>query len=126
MFDYKKYLKEIADYMVKEGYTEKPLPSVKLHTNEQDEPLFISTGNYDPDNKIVNLYTYGRHPKDVLRSFAHELIHHKQNMEGRLGDDAYSGDRIVDDDKLIKLEAEAYLKGNLAFRSWTETVHRDE
>jgi hypothetical protein len=25
-----------------------------------------------------------RHPKDIMRSFAHEMIHHIQNLEDRL------------------------------------------
>ena len=32
----------------------------------------------------IVLYTEGRHPKDVVRSFAHEMIHHIQNLEDRL------------------------------------------
>lgn len=121
-FDYKTYLKSLTDYMLREGYLNKPIPKIRLHKKEQDDDVFIMTGNYEPDTNIVNLYTFNRHPKDVLRSCAHEFIHAKQNHDGRLGEDAYSGDRITEDNKLIKLEEEAYLKGNIAFRGWTETT----
>lgn len=111
--------------MYKNGYTKKPFPKVCLITKKQDEKVFIKTANYNPDEHIVNLYIADRHPKDVLRSFAHEMIHHKQNIEGRLGEGSYEGERIVDDDKLMGLEKEAYLYGNISFRKWTETVHKD-
>jgi hypothetical protein len=42
-------------------------------------------------------------------------------MEGRLGNGAYEGDKITQDKKLIELEKEAYLYGNIAFRSFCET-----
>lgn len=124
MFNYEPYIKSLLKFMVDNGYTLKPYPKILLNTSVQDEDVFIYTGNYDPSKHIVRLYINDRHPKDVLRSLAHEMIHHKQALEGRLSDDAYNGDRIIEDDKLIKLEEEAYLKGNISFRSWTETVHK--
>lgn len=123
MFKYEPYIKSLLSFMVDNGYTSKPYPKILLNADEQDG-VFINTGNYDPDRHIVRLYINGRHPKDVLRSLAHEMIHHQQEVEGRLKNGAYSGDRIVDDDKLIKLEEEAYLNGNISFREWTETVKK--
>ena len=38
---------------------------------------------YIPDDKRVVLYCKDRHPKDILRSYAHEMIHHMQNLEGK-------------------------------------------
>lgn len=121
--DYDKYIKSLVKFMVKEEYTKKPLPQILLNTDKQDG-VFINTGNYDPDRMAVRVYITDRHPKDVLRSLAHELIHHKQNIEGRLGDNAYSGDKITEDNKLVSLEIEAYKDGNMAFRSWTETMQK--
>ena len=40
------------------------------------------TAYYDPSNLELHVFTDGRHPKDMLRSIAHELIHHQQNLEG--------------------------------------------
>lgn len=112
-------MKSLAEFMAERGFTEKPFPKVHMLYDNGDGP-FEPTGNYDPDRKIINLYVRNRHIKDILRSFAHELIHHKQNIDGRLGEGAYSGTEIIADKKLQKLEAEAYLKGNMIFRSWTE------
>lgn len=118
---YKPLMKSLAEFMVKKGYTSKPLPNVHFIIKDGlAEDPFAPTANYDPDRKVVNMYVKGRAVKDVLRSFAHELIHHQQNIEGRLSNGAYSGTEITQDKKLQKLEAEAYLKGNMIFRSWTE------
>lgn len=117
---YNKYIPRLFKYLKEKKYTVGPAPKVRLDDSEQDDKVFMRTGYYDPEKKIIVLFTNGRAIKDVLRSFAHECVHHKQNVEGRLNDGAYDGDRIVDDKKLIMLEGEAYLYGNIGFRSWTE------
>lgn len=96
----------------------KPYPEIHLNEDEQDG-LFIRTGYYLPDKKSITLFIAKRHDKDVLRSLAHELIHHNQNLT-RPGIDWGNGGKLEDDDTLRKLEAEAFLKGNLLFREWTE------
>lgn len=124
MRKYKKLIISLIQFMVKNGYTLKPLPKVFFDNTQQDEDVFIKTGYYDPNNMEVYVFTNGRHIKDILRSLAHELIHHKQNVDGRLGAGSYDGETIYNDKKLQKLEEEAYLKGNIAFRTWTETVDK--
>jgi len=120
MFKYEPYVKSLIKYMLKNGYTAKPLPKVILNKKKQ-KGLFISTGKYIPEEKTVVLYVNGRHPKDVLRSLAHEMIHHKQFVDGKLDSSKCSNDKIVQNDYIVPFEKEAYLKGNIAFRSWTET-----
>ena len=121
-FDFEKYFKEIGDYMEDNGLHVKPFPSVELNRDEQDG-LFIKTGHYEPDNEKVVLFVFDRHPKDILRSFAHEMVHHAQNLRG--DDLGFSGDDDVKDNKrLEKLESEAYLKGNIFFRKWTEEARK--
>lgn len=119
MFNYKPYIISLADFMVKNGYTVKPLPKIRLKKDKQDG-LFIVTGYYDPNNKEVVLFTTDRHPKDVLRSLAHELIHHKQFELGRIKSEDCNENQITENDKILPFEEEAYLKGNIAFRTWTE------
>jgi hypothetical protein len=63
----------------------------------------------------------GRHPKDVMRSFSHEMIHHKQNCEGRLNN--IDTQNINENDYLKELEAEAYTFGNgIMFRGWEDST----
>lgn len=109
--------------MADNGYTSRPFPKIILDNSEQDG-VFIKTGYFDPEKNGIRLFINGRHPKDVLRTCAHELIHWKQQVDGVIEKSGYSGDKITEDKNLIRLEAEAYLKGNMAFRSWTETEQK--
>ena len=60
-------------------------PKLVLKKDEENASKTLGrTAYYDPNNLTVTLYTTGRHPKDILRSFAHELIHHVQNERGDL------------------------------------------
>lgn len=115
---FKNALKPIAEFMKNDGLNVYPFPDVELNWDEQDG-LFIKTGYYLPSEKKVVLFCKDRHPKDILRSYAHEMIHHMQNLNGE--DMSFSSnDDVKDNDKLEKLESEAYLKGNIYFRKWTE------
>lgn len=120
MFNYEPYLKSLAEYMADNGYTVRPFPKVVLDNKDQGDGVFVYTGYFDPEINAIRLFIWNRHPKDVLRTFAHELIHWKQQKNGAIERSGYSGDKITEDKNLVRLEAEAYLKGNMAFRSWTE------
>ena len=119
--NYEGYITDLVHYINNHGVKLKPYPVIKL-SNRSQEGVFIRTGYYEPDEKVIVLFVKDRHPKDVLRSLAHECIHHNQNLEGRLV--GYKGDKITEDNELVTLEAEAYKKGNLLFRSWTEEFQR--
>ena len=71
----------LTQYMGSNGLNLRPYPKVKFINNdvENANDLLGRTAYYDPNEKLVALYTMGRHPKDILRSYAHELIHHHQN-----------------------------------------------
>jgi hypothetical protein len=56
------------------------LPNVVL----LDRPRDTTFGQYVPEEKTIYLVTGGRHPVDVLRTLAHELTHHKQDIEDNL------------------------------------------
>ena len=55
-----------------------------------------------------------------MRSFAHEMVHHMQNIEGRLGN--IDTTNTNESDALLELEKEAYLEGNIVFRNWEDSV----
>jgi len=108
--------------MVDKGYNIEPLPGLKLIDDDVSnaEDFFGNTAYYDPNERIIVLYTHGRHPKDIARSYAHEMIHHIQNLEDRLGD--ITTTNTQEDDYLNDLEAEANLKGTMTFRNWTDSL----
>ena len=85
------------------------------------------TAYYDPQSLEVHVYTDGRHPKDMLRSIAHELIHHQQNLEGRLDVGGYNGPGYyLENDKMRKIEQEAMLEGNAILREYEDGLKLKE
>lgn len=123
-FDYTPYMHSILEYMIDEGMNITPLPEIKVKKDLAESlDFFGRTAYYDPNIKEIVLYTEGRHPKDVMRSFTHEMIHHIQNLEGRLSEVSTSDTNA--DDNLLELEKEAYLKGNITFRNWEDKVKKE-
>jgi len=123
-FNYTPYIGSILEYMLDQGMKIQPLPEVKIRYDEQEaNDFFGKTAYYDPNNKEVILYAMGRLPKDVCRSFTHEMIHHMQNVEGRLGN--ISTTNTNEDTNLQEIEQEAYLKGNMTFRNWEDQIKNE-
>ena len=123
-FDFTPYMASILEYMIDEGMKITPLPEVKIKRDlAESEDFFGRTAYYDPNLKEVVLFVQGRHPKDVMRSFVHEMIHHIQNLEGRLGKIGTSNTN--EDDHLLEIEKEAYLTGNITFRNWEDKVKNE-
>ena len=121
--DYKNKIIELTNYMRDKGYNIDPLPTVEFINGDSENArdFFGKTAYYDPNNQVIVLYTEGRHPKDIVRSFSHEMIHHIQNLEGRLGDIITTNTQ--EDDNLNDIEAEANLKGTMTFRNWTDSLN---
>ena len=55
---------------------------VQLVVNRSDD--LKTYAYYDPSSGLVKVYCKNRGLADVLRSVAHELIHHLQNQRGQL------------------------------------------
>lgn len=71
------------------------LPTVKKHLKLDQLPAIrvvasvpntdgTTFGRYDNVNDIIYLVAKDRHPKDVLRTLAHELVHYQQGQQDRL------------------------------------------
>lgn len=64
----------------------KAFPKIKPVTEiDGGHPSF---GRYVNDTNTVELVITNRHPIDILRTLAHELVHHKQREEGRIKHDS--------------------------------------
>jgi hypothetical protein len=108
-------------------------PKLFLKQDEENSSKMLGkTAHYDPDRESVTIYTTGRHPKDVLRSLAHELVHHHQNLRGDLSPEKcgeISKNYAQDNEHMRNMEKEAYLVGNILFRDWEDShtnVHLKE
>ena len=119
--DFTPLLGSILEFMLEKGMTITPIPSIEIKQDiDAATDVFGPTAHYDPTTATVCLYTLGRHPKDVLRSFCHEMIHHIQNMEGRLP--AFGTTNTQEDSALNEIEKEAHALGSMTFREWEDTV----
>jgi len=119
----KEALKEIYK-VAKEHYGLQNTPKLYLRKDEENaEGIFGKTAYYSPSDESIVLYITNRHPKDICRSFSHELVHHHQNERGDLDmGDTSQATYAQDDPHMRKMEMEAYLEGNMLFRDWEDKV----
>jgi len=119
---FKQALTSLTKYMLDQDYNIEPLPTLKIINGDvkNAENMLGKTAYYDPNNCSITLYTLNRHPKDVLRSYSHEMIHRIQDNEGRLNN--INTTNTNEDSNLQELEKEAYLNGNIIFRNWEDSI----
>ena len=111
------------------------IPHAKKYMGYDDDPnltftsdsdnaknILGKTAYYDPAAKEVTIYVDGRHPKDMMRSISHELVHHKQNCDGEFDRaDLDVGEGYAQRDEHLKeMERQAYEHGNMCFREWED------
>jgi hypothetical protein len=107
---------------------------------ENASKMLGKTAYYDPEAFEITLYTDNRHPKDIMRSLSHELVHHAQNCRGDFGRcdapgwelGSANGNAVCSKDTgvgyaqrdphLRKMEREAYTRGNLIFRDFEDLI----
>ena len=79
------------------------------------------TAYYDPAEMGISLFVDDRHPKDILRSLSHELVHHTQNCNGMFDEIGEVSDGYAQEDAHMReMEREAYEVGNMCFRDWED------
>lgn len=111
----------ILEFLVEKGHLVDNIPKVVLNEDVQEGfSVFNKTGFYDPSIFQITLFTEGRHVKDVLKTFTHEVVHHIQNIEGRLSN--ITTTNTNEDQDLNEIEQEAYLKGGIFFRMWEDNL----
>ena len=77
---------KFVDFVVKKLQIDEPFTVYFVDDKENGEKELGKTAMYNPETKSVYVYATNRHPKDMMRSCAHELMHHKQNIAGELGE----------------------------------------
>ena len=106
----------------KDKFNIQQAPKLLLRQDEENaQEVFGRTAYYEPEEKTIVIFITNRHPKDILRSFCHEMIHHVQNERGDLNiGDASSPTYAQDDKHMRSMEKEAYLEGNLLLRDFED------
>jgi hypothetical protein len=64
---------------------------IKIELSFVKTPDIKTTAYYDNYNHLIKVYVKNRAIVDVCRSIAHELTHHKQNIEGALTNNQIDG-----------------------------------
>ncbi len=104
---------------------DKPVSINFVSDPQNSSQVLGKTAFYDPNDFSVTIYTDRRHPKDIMRSLSHELVHHSQNCRGAFDQKpAYGEGYFHQDEYMREMEREAYEKGNMCFRSWEETYKK--
>jgi|3_EtaG_2_1085321.scaffolds.fasta_scaffold01410_8 hypothetical protein len=104
------------------GFKDPPKLFLRGDAQNANNPLG-KTAFYDPQAKSVTLYITDRHPKDVMRSLSHELVHHSQNCRGDFNGVGEMGEGYAQNDEhLREMEREAYETGNMCFRDWEDSI----
>ena len=101
---------------------DQPISIIFQSDEENAAKMLGKTAFYDPAALEIVLYVDNRHPKDILRSLSHELVHHAQNCRGDLGDSTTEPGYAQVDPHMRKMEREAYTKGNLIFRDFEDLI----
>jgi len=105
------------------GYNKQPKINYLEDEQNASNPLG-KTAFYNPSTFEVSVYITSRHPKDILRSVSHELVHHAQNCRGDLSPDKVGemGEGYAQNNKHLRsMEREAFELGNMYFRDWCDT-----
>ena len=80
---------------------------------ENAKDAWGKTAYYNPEVMEITVFVDGRHPKDMLRSLSHELVHHAQNCRGEFDKmQALEPGYAQNDPHMRRMEGEAYLLGN--------------
>jgi hypothetical protein len=104
------------------GFSEPPRLFLRGDDQNAQNPLG-KTAYYDFEQKSITIYITGRHPKDVMRSISHELVHHAQCCRGDLDGHTAAGPGYAQsDDHMREMEREAYEVGNMCFRDWEDSL----
>ena len=61
------------------------LPEIHWSWDPKVAPDSPSFGRFTNDDKAIKIIMRNRHPIDIMRTLAHELVHYKQDTEHRIG-----------------------------------------
>lgn len=123
MQDLKALISNLQSFAQKRFGFERPPKLFLKQDMENAKNAFGKTAYYDPQEESITLFISARHPKDILRSYAHELVHHTQNLRGDLSPEKCGEMGLgyaQNNPHMREMEREAYERGNMCFRDWED------
>lgn len=119
--EHQKYIDALLLFLKKELKITKPVKITFEEDKENSKKVLGRTGGYVNEDSRIHVFVTDRHIKDVMRSLAHEMVHHRQNIRGEFKEkDPTIHGYAQKNPHLRKMEKEAYLKGNMIFRDWED------
>jgi len=98
------------------GFGQEPVIIFESDLENAKNPLG-KTAYYNPSDYSVTIYVDNRHPKDIMRSLNHELVHHTQNCAGKFENLGPTEEGYAQSDPYLReMEEEAYK--DMTFRDW--------
>lgn len=120
---FKGVLEDLMSFAQQRLDYDQPVKVLLVSDPENAINVLGKTAHYQPSTKTVTIYIDRRHPKDILRSVAHELVHHAQNCRGDFNASGDMGEGYAQEDEhLREMEREAYERGNLIFRDFEDGI----
>jgi len=105
---------------------DKPVEVELISDSENGQILLGKTAYYDRNNFKVCVFVDNRHPKDILRSLSHELMHHAQNCRGDFNNIGHLDDGYAQDNEHMRdLEIEAY-EAAIILRDFEDSIEKEE
>ena len=86
-----KFIKFVKEKLDIDGFT------IKM---SEDRTGFVTFAYYNPETKEVAVYIKDRALPDLLRSYCHELQHHRDNLRGKLTGNNPDIGKINDDNTI--------------------------
>jgi hypothetical protein len=104
------------------GFSRPPRLFLRQDRENGANPLG-KTGFYDPQGESITIYVTNRHPKDILRSLAHELMHHTQKCNGDFENAEGMGEQgyAQNNPHMRNMEIQAY-QASIVFRDWEDSL----
>lgn len=127
-----KYINNLYFFLKEKLNFDRDVDVILLNDQENAQKVLGKTAYYVPreneqDMDRICVYTFGRHPKDILRSISHEMKHHEQNCSGHLPVNLFAEEGYAQKNKKLReLEKDAYLHGNILFRDWEDQFKQDK
>ena len=122
----KNLIKQFIPFAQKHIGFDKPPKLFLRRDGENAKNPLGKTAYYEPSKKSITLYITGRHPKDILRSLGHELVHHKQNCEGKFDHENDMGEGYAQENPhLRQMEIEANRDGSMCLRDFEDGLKKN-
>jgi hypothetical protein len=77
-------IKQFIEFMKEKLGFGDDMPEIVISYDAKEAAGMHSFGKYTPETNELRVVATNRNLADVLRTFAHELIHHKQRLKGQL------------------------------------------